>query len=349
MCAAAMTSNPQRKVALVIGNIEYTKCPLQNCVNDADDMSKALKTVGFLVVTKTNLIYEAMEKEIERFVKSIEKGDIVVFFFSGHGVQRKHQNYLIPCDDDRIQDLSDLKYRATNAQRALELMFNRDPFVIVYLLDCCRDYRLPNASSAKNMGRSAKGIAAMSAKAGMLIAFACAPGAIADDKSPNGCNGMFTYHLLPHITLPEEDIFMLLVNVTNGVVKDTKGKQIPYMTSALTQRGICLASFQKETMQSSISTNRQSPIFESTRIDQVDYHANIIEYELLYENRDSNEHDNHIRQGNVRQQSSINNILMEIKQQQIGTNEKVNKLYDLQINMNKNIQQLYELQVNMGK
>ncbi|CAF5198517.1 unnamed protein product, partial [Rotaria magnacalcarata] len=95
----------------------------------------------------------------------------------------------------------------------------------------------------------------------------------------------------------------------------------------------------------SISTNRQSPIFESTRIDQVDYHANIIEYELLYENRDSNEHDNHIRQGNVRQQSSINNILMEIKQQQIGTNEKVNKLYDLQINMNKNIQQLYELQV----
>ncbi|CAF3474098.1 unnamed protein product [Rotaria socialis] len=41
----------------------------------------------------------------------------------------------------------------------------------------------------------------------------------------------------------------------------------------------------------SISTDRKSPIFESTRIDQVDYHANIIERELLYKNHDSNEHE----------------------------------------------------------
>ncbi|CAF4268415.1 unnamed protein product, partial [Rotaria sordida] len=64
-------------------------------------------------------------------------------------------------------------------------------------------------------------MAAMSAKAGILIAFACAPGTIAADKAPNGY-------------------------VTNGVVNDTKGKQIPYTTSALTQRGICLGSPQKK-------------------------------------------------------------------------------------------------------
>ncbi|CAF3628757.1 unnamed protein product, partial [Rotaria socialis] len=40
-----------------------------------------------------------------------------------------------------------------------------------------------------------------------------------------------------------------------------------------------------------ISTDRKSPIFESARIDQVDYHANIIERELLYKNHDSNEHE----------------------------------------------------------
>ncbi|CAF4065870.1 unnamed protein product [Rotaria magnacalcarata] len=77
----------------------------------------------------------------------------------------------------------------------------------------------------------------------------------------------------------------------------------------------------------SISTDRKSPIFESTRIDQ----------------------DNHIRQRNVRRQSTINNMLMEIKQQQIGTNEKVNRLYELQVDMGKSMHQLYEVHVDMRK
>ncbi|CAF3498668.1 unnamed protein product [Rotaria socialis] len=59
--------------------------------------------------------------------------------------------------------------------------------------------------------------------------------------------------------------------------------------------------------------------------------------------------DNHIRQRNVRRQSTINNMLMEIKQQQIGTNEKVNRLYELQVDMGKSMHQLYEVQVDMGK
>ncbi|CAF1658634.1 unnamed protein product [Rotaria magnacalcarata] len=63
----------------------------------------------------------------------------------------------------------------------------------------------------------------------------------------------------------------------------------------------------------SISTNRQSPIFESTRIDQVDYHANIIEYELLYENRDSNEHVNDYKWLNENKKSNYTNISGEEK------------------------------------
>ncbi|CAM4986140.1 unnamed protein product [Rotaria socialis] len=59
--------------------------------------------------------------------------------------------------------------------------------------------------------------------------------------------------------------------------------------------------------------------------------------------------DNHIRQRNVRRQSTINNMLMEIKQQQIGTNEKVNRLYELQVDMGKSMHQLYEVQIDMRK
>ncbi|CAF3877322.1 unnamed protein product [Rotaria sp. Silwood1] len=101
-------------------------------------------------------------------------------------------------------------------------------------------------------------MAAMPAKAGMLIAFACAPGTIAADTAPNGRNGMFTYHLLQNITRPGEDITLMLIDVTNGVFNDTKGKQIPYTTSALRQRGICLAPLEKKPTQTTEASARSS-------------------------------------------------------------------------------------------
>ncbi|CAF4645332.1 unnamed protein product [Rotaria socialis] len=238
-------SHKRRRIALVIGNNKYKQLPLDSCLNDANDLSKTLKSIGFLVTTETDLNCEEMDGELEKFVESIISDDLVLFFFSGHGVQRDDQNYLIPCDNDRIRGPSDLKYRAINAQRFLDLMSDKNPFVIVYLLDCCRTYWLPNMPKSRSLSSSSIGLAAMSAKAGTLIAFACAPGAVATDKTENGRNGMFTYHLLQNITRPEEEIMMLLIDVTNGVVKDTKGKQIPYITSALTQRGIYLVSLQK--------------------------------------------------------------------------------------------------------
>ncbi|CAF1338855.1 unnamed protein product [Rotaria sp. Silwood1] len=120
----------------------------------------------------------------------------------------------------------------------------------------------------------------MPAKAGMLIAFACAPGTTANDKAPNGRNGMFTYHLLRHITRPREDLLMLLVDVTDGVVNDTKGKQMPYTTSALTKRGICLAGLHTKEMpltadfgsssQSTLISTQQLPL----RASFIDIHPN---------------------------------------------------------------------------
>ncbi|CAF3035093.1 unnamed protein product [Rotaria socialis] len=258
MCAAVSDSFERRRIALVIGNNKYKQSPLYNCVNDANDLSKALKSIGFLVTSKTDLNCEEMDKEIENFLESIHQGDLVLFFFSGHGVQRDEQNYLIPCDNDRILGPSDFKYRAINAQRFLDLMSDKNPFVIVYLLDCCRTDMLPNMTRGKASYASSTGLAAMSAKAGTLIAFACAPGTVAADTAKNGRNGMFTYHLLQNITRPEEEITLLLIDVANGVANDTNERQIPYTTSALRQRGIHLATRQKKATQ---PINYQEPSY----------------------------------------------------------------------------------------
>ncbi|CAF2107403.1 unnamed protein product [Rotaria magnacalcarata] len=245
MCAWVSNNTDKRKIALAIGNKNYKQSPLDNSGNDANDLSEALQSIGFVVITKTNLNHEDMGREIDQFIQSIRPNDLVVFFFSGHGVQHEDINYLIPCDNDRIVSMSDFQYRATNVKRMMDVMSDKKPFVIIYLLDCCRTYSSPHMSRSKGTGSAAAGLACMAPNAGMLIAFACAPGTVATDEAPNGKNGMFTYHLLKHLIRPGEDIMISLRHVATGVCNDTRQRQIPHMTCALTWPHVCLASSQK--------------------------------------------------------------------------------------------------------
>ena len=76
-------------------------------------------------------------------------------------------------------------------------------------------------------------------KAGSLIAFSCAPGTIAVDGKGRR-NGLFTKHLLKHITTPNQDIRKILTNVTKGVKKESGSSQIPFQSVSLEEWNICL-------------------------------------------------------------------------------------------------------------
>jgi uncharacterized caspase-like protein len=221
-------------VALIIGNSNYEKSPLRNCVNDANDLSGKLREIGFRVTQKTNLNSEQMERETDDFPDIIEPGDFVFFHFAGHGIQWEDQNYLIPCDDKNIQGTYDLKYRAINAQRLLERLSSKNPYVIIFFLDCCRNYTAPSMARSLPIA----GLVQMSAPAGSVIAFACAPGKTASDGAASGRNGIFTKHILRHIAKPGEEVLMLLVDITKGVSNETNGAQEPYVTSSLKEHNI---------------------------------------------------------------------------------------------------------------
>ncbi|CAF4926200.1 unnamed protein product, partial [Rotaria sp. Silwood1] len=82
-------SQPRRKLALVIGIDDYKSgSKLKNTINDANDMSSELKRIGFTTGgPKLNLTCEQMKITIADFERSIEEGDMVLFYFAGHGVQ----------------------------------------------------------------------------------------------------------------------------------------------------------------------------------------------------------------------------------------------------------------------
>jgi hypothetical protein len=93
--AAAPLSGQERRTALVIGNGAYRASPLRNPPNDATDMAAALRSTGFNVSLLTDAGRAAMEKAIRDFGSALKAGGEGLFYYAGHGVQVRGNNYLL--------------------------------------------------------------------------------------------------------------------------------------------------------------------------------------------------------------------------------------------------------------
>lgn len=86
-CFAVWFPAHAARLALVVGNDSYTQVSaLKNAGNDARLMASALRAGGFEVSDHFNLDSDRLYKAVDTFEKRIQKGDEVVFYFSGHGV-----------------------------------------------------------------------------------------------------------------------------------------------------------------------------------------------------------------------------------------------------------------------
>ncbi len=75
----------QRKYALIIGINDYLCDPLKYCVNDAEDLSTALRRIGFQITLKLNCDYNEFHHTIDRFAETVQNNDLILFYFSGPG------------------------------------------------------------------------------------------------------------------------------------------------------------------------------------------------------------------------------------------------------------------------
>ena len=213
------------RTALVIGNGAYKISPLHNPVNDARDMATALKNSGFNVTFKINANQKTMERAIRKFGKNLREGGAGLFYYAGHGIQVKGNNYLIPIGSI-IESEADVKYEAVDAGLVLGKMEDAGNDLNIVILDACR-----NNPFARSFRSSSIGLARMDAPKGSLIAYATAPGSLAADGE--GRNGVYTKHLIRNIRksgLKVEDVFK---NVRVAVVSETSSRQIPWEASSL--------------------------------------------------------------------------------------------------------------------
>lgn len=223
--ALAGPAQAERKVALVIGNGAYRVGPLKNAVNDAEDISAALRGLGFKVALLKNADNRHMDEAVRQFAAGLKPGVLGLFYFSGHGLELGGVNYLVPVNA-HIQSDADIKNGCLSAQWVLDKMEDAGNGLNVMILDACRDNPFP-----RNTKSTGQGLAGMNAPDGSLIAFATGPGRTASDGT--GRNGAYTKHLLQNLSTPGLSLVDMFMRTQGGVRQESQKAQIPWVSFSL--------------------------------------------------------------------------------------------------------------------
>lgn len=218
----------EKRLALVIGNSQYSSGELKNAVNDANEVSTKLKTLGFDVILKNNVTNQMMGEAINDFTNKASSYDVALFYYAGHGIQSEGSNYLIPVNDNLIEKESDIEYNSQNVNRILRRLEDSGCKLKIIILDACR-----NNPFERSWHRSAasKGLAFLTAPDGTLIAYATSPGSVADDGG-NAQNSPYTTALLQTLDKTGLSIFEFFNEVGSIVRRNTKNKQTPWVSSS---------------------------------------------------------------------------------------------------------------------
>ena len=218
-----------KRVALIIGNGNYTSGPLANPTNDAKLMAYTLRSVGFEVSIEIDATLRGMKKAIINFGKRIQqsgKDTVGLVFYAGHGVQASGKNYLIPVNA-HLEDESDLDLEAVDADWILNKMEFAQNDLNFVILDACRDNPF-----ARSFRSSTRGLARMSAPRGTLIAYATSPGSVAADG--DGTNSPYTLALSNSMTIPGLSASDMFIQTRNQVMEATNYQQVPWEEGGLT-------------------------------------------------------------------------------------------------------------------
>ena len=222
-----------KRVALVVGNGAYVHVPhLNNPPNDAQDVSAALKQLGFEVIPGIDIDKHAFDDRLHQFSQAVAGADVALFFYAGHGLQAKGVNHLIPIDA-KIPDEYALELETITLDSVLKQMEQAKTKIVV--LDACRNN--PFASTlARSMGT--RGVSenlglAISVPSGVgtFIAYSTQPGNVASDGA--GRNSPFAGPFKLHIMDPGVSLSDMMILVRNEVVTATDGAQVPWDDSAL--------------------------------------------------------------------------------------------------------------------
>ncbi|MEZ5923812.1 MAG: caspase family protein [Hyphomicrobiaceae bacterium] len=203
---SAVPSLAEQRLALVVGNDDYETLPdLKKAVNDARAVSAALSELGFTVMIGENLPRRAMNRKLADLEAAIAPGDLVFFFFAGHGVAIDSANYLIPVDMPLPNEGEEtvVADEAVAADSIIRRIQARGASVSFIILDACRDN--PFAATGTRSIGSSRGLTRIEAAKGVFVLYSAGIGQTALDRlseSDTDPNSVFTRKFVPLLRTP---------------------------------------------------------------------------------------------------------------------------------------------------
>ena len=187
-----------KKWALCIGTQSYTNIsPLKYSARDAMDFGSALQTeLGFdkgsvRVLAdaqgQTAPTSDNVNRTIDELLanRSLDRGDLFIVYFSGHGVGLDDGDYWLPNDTDP----KNFKSRAIKIETVLSKLVAKKLRNVVVISDACR------AGEQNTFGSR---LISLGRKANIAVLLGCAPGAKSYESAKLG-HGVFTNYLLKNL------------------------------------------------------------------------------------------------------------------------------------------------------
>ncbi|MEP6539570.1 MAG: caspase family protein [Bryobacteraceae bacterium] len=228
--SATAAAEGGKLVALIIGNDSYSNRPLQNAVNDARAMDKALRAAGFRTILRENATKAVMELAAAELVGSMGPDDTALFFYAGHAVQIQNENHLVPVDFEGAKTVVEAKFRSLSLNLILDYLKGARPKKTIIIIDACRS----NPVADKHSFQAGLAIP-LNAGRDTYIAFSTSPNSVANDN-PDGKNSWFTEALADLITQDSLTLDEVFTRVRMRVEKATNGSQTPWSQTSLTSK-----------------------------------------------------------------------------------------------------------------
>ncbi|MCV9937212.1 caspase family protein [Boseaceae bacterium BT-24-1] len=230
---AKANPNSDRRVALVIGNSTYKTVPaLPNTENDATDVAAALRANGFEVIEGRNLDRRGMGEALGRFARAADGAEAALFYYAGHGLQFRGENYLVSTDSAPSDEFG-IPFETTRVADVIEALGHAVGTRIL-ILDACRNNPLADRLARNNRTRDIganRGLARINQSQGMVVAYATQANDVAADGI--GRNSPFTSAFVEQLREPGLEVGQLFRRVAVEVNKKTGGRQTPELAISL--------------------------------------------------------------------------------------------------------------------
>ena len=192
------------RLAMVVGNDNYTAVPkLRNARNDAQSFARELEAAGFKVTRVLDATRSTLNDQLDGFVRRIDKGDEVVFFFSGHGSQPPQLGpFLLPVDIQVTSERAIMR-DGLSLEQVVDDLNKRARFSLI-VIDACRDDPFRETTAGRSLPPGSA-LSRIEPPKGTMIIMAASKGQQALDRLGNNDpvpNGLFTRELIKQMRQP---------------------------------------------------------------------------------------------------------------------------------------------------